>query len=199
MTIGTRSAGKHKDAPAPSKRKKSEAAISSGEEVEAAPKKRPKAARGKRSARKKAADAAEVIVLNGGSSGDDEGAGDVPEEASGDEEEVVAEEGDDDDIEKDQSELGDDNGVSTNGPIQWHADQPSPTIQDETELDIPEKITQKVDQTADLLMIFSGKTDVRFRPKKGEVKVVRGRWCLICKLVLTCSGASEHVNNLVYC
>lgn len=55
------------------------------------------------------------------------------------------------------------------------------TRMQESELELPGKVKMKVDQTVDLLTIFSAKVTVRFKAKSGTVDESRGRWCRICK------------------
>ncbi|OJT06528.1 Zinc finger BED domain-containing protein RICESLEEPER 2 [Trametes pubescens] len=50
-----------------------------------------------------------------------------------------------------------------------------------SELGLPANVTQKVDQTADLLTIFSDRRTVRFKTQGGKVTEARGRWCMLCK------------------
>lgn len=51
----------------------------------------------------------------------------------------------------------------------------------ESGFDLPDKVLMKVDQTADLLTVFSGHVTVKFKSRNGESTEEKGRWCLICK------------------
>lgn len=52
---------------------------------------------------------------------------------------------------------------------------------DVSELDIPDKTLMKVERTADLLTIFTPTVEREVKDDQGEIVVVNGRWCTLCK------------------
>lgn len=62
-------------------------------------------------------------------------------------------------------------------------------LHDQREMDIPDTVAVKT-EAADVYLIFSALQEVRFHKKSGEVELVKGRWCNICKYV-------KHIRSII--
>ncbi|OJT02272.1 Zinc finger BED domain-containing protein RICESLEEPER 2 [Trametes pubescens] len=173
MAIKTR--GKGKDAKATTagaggtKRKQPEQNSGSEAEVLHAKKKPAPASKKATAQRRKAARKPSEVVEEDEEELDEDDIEEVEEvegdggEAAKDDVEIV--EGDEDEDEEETGEGTKDADASDEG----------------SDLDLPGKVKMKVDQTADLLTIFSARVTVHFKSKNGEVDELRGRWCELCR------------------